>query len=306
MTDYPRSAWVEPGYPITGPAPKQRTTQAVAHWPGGSVNPNTVAYLRQMQRSYVNGRGYSLGYWWYVEQNGDSWQIRGPGEGATFNSAANAGDKVPGNANDYTAPILFGVTEGQWLTPEAIATAVRLWRSIGLTLRPLPHSALDYTACCGDWIRTQIAAGELDLTGPAPAPTPPPTIPPPTIPPPPDPDPSTPRYAMHLVTPRRWYDTRALGATFALPAGVHRIDARYAGLPADATGIAMRVTTVNAQPGYLTVWGEGRRPDTSDLNYGPGTVPHGAYVIAPLVDRGFQLYLSAPTGLIIDATGYLT
>jgi hypothetical protein len=176
VTDYPRTHWQSPSQPVTGPAKKAATTQAVAHWSGSSSIPtDKAAWLRAMQNDYVRNRGYSLGYWWLVCQNGDSYQIRGP----ELNSAANKGDKVAGNANDWTAPILFDVRLNESLTPAAIATARRLWNSVGVYTRPVPHHQLDATQCCGPHLTAQIAAGELDNPPPAalqPEPPPPPSL----------------------------------------------------------------------------------------------------------------------------------
>jgi hypothetical protein len=175
MTDYPRTHWQSPSQPVTGPAKKAATTLAVAHWSGSSNIPtDKAAWLRAMQADWLRRQptGYSLGYWWMVCQNGDSYQIRGP----ELNSAANKGDKVAGNANDWTAPILFDVRPDERLTPAAIATARRLWNSVGVYTRPVPHHELDPTQCCGPHLTAQIAAGELD--NPSPAPPEPQPVPP--------------------------------------------------------------------------------------------------------------------------------
>ena len=159
MTDHPRSAWTEPGYPITGPAPRAATTQSVVHYSGSDNIPgDKFGWLRAMQRDYVDNRNYSLGYWHLVDQEGNSYQIRG----RDFNSAANAGRKVEGNANNWTHPILFANKTDEPLSDAAIATAKRLWAETGITVRPIPHSEMDYTLCCGDVVRAQIAAGLLD------------------------------------------------------------------------------------------------------------------------------------------------
>lgn len=176
MVDYPREAWQKPSRPITGPAPKQKTTLGVCHWDGDDVpNGDPVTYLQKMQDSYVTSRGYSIGYWQYITRNGDAWQIRGPyGNSKVYNSAANKGEKVAGNANDWTYPILFEARFNDFLTDAQMATARRLWAEYGITARPIPHSEIDYTACCGDNIRSQIALGHLDPGGTAPPPQPPP------------------------------------------------------------------------------------------------------------------------------------
>ena len=176
-THHPRTAWEKPARPISGPAPKQTTRQGVCHWDGDDVpNGDPVTYLQNMQDSYISSRGYSVGYWAYVERNGDAWQIRGPhGDSAVYNAAANPGDKVSGNANDWTYPLLFEAQYDDFLTDAQCHTAKTLWAAYGITERPIPHSAIDYTACPGDNIRSQIAAGALDPMAP---PLPPPVTPP--------------------------------------------------------------------------------------------------------------------------------
>ena len=169
---HPRTAWQETGYPITGPAPKQRATTAVLHYSGSDNIPDNIPqWLRSMQRDYTNNRGYSLGYWQLVDQTGNAWQIRGPhGTTPVYNSAANKGDKVSGNANDWTYPILLAVRTNEPASDAAIATCRALWNEWDITTRPIPHSDLDYTSCCGDPVRTQILLGHFDNTQPQPPP----------------------------------------------------------------------------------------------------------------------------------------
>lgn len=175
MTYRGRSEWQTMSNPITGPAPRQTARQGVAHWPGSSSIPtDAAAWLRSMQADWTRNRGFSLGYWALVEQNGDAWQIRGPGPTpGVFNSAANPGRlQSAGNANDWTAPILFAIpTPAGTASPAAIATARALWAQWGITTRPVPHSTLDPTSCCGPGLTAQINAGELDpISTPPPAP----------------------------------------------------------------------------------------------------------------------------------------
>ena len=170
MIHHPRTAWQQNGYQISGPDPKQRAHTAVLHYSGSNNIPtNKAQWLRAMQRDYVDNRGYSLGYWQLVDQDGTAWQIRGPhGNSRVYNSAANKGDKVPGNANDYTYPILLATRTNEHATPAAIATCRALWNNYGITSRPIPHSDLDYTSCCGDPVRAQINLGHFDNTQPPP------------------------------------------------------------------------------------------------------------------------------------------
>ena len=163
---HPRTAWQQTGYTISGPDPKQRAHTAVLHYSGSDNIPtNKAQWLRAMQRDYIDNRGYSLGYWQLVDQDGNAWQIRGPhGNSRVYNSAANKGDKVPGNANDWTYPILLASRTNEPTSDAAIATCRALWNDYGITSRPIPHSDLDHTACCGDPIRAQINLGHFDNT----------------------------------------------------------------------------------------------------------------------------------------------
>lgn len=174
FTHNARTVWQDPANPVTGPAPRQTARTGVAHWPGSSSIPRDIgAWLRSIQADWTRTRGFSLGYWACVDQTGTAWQIRGPGPTpGVFNAAANPGRlQNAGNANDWTAPILFAVTTaGEPASPAAAATARALWASWGITARPVPHSTLDPTACCGPGLVRQINAGDLD-----PTPTPPPT-----------------------------------------------------------------------------------------------------------------------------------
>lgn len=102
-------------------------------------------------------------------------------------------------------------------------------------------------------------------------------------------------------TPRRVVDTRAAGGT---PAG--STITVQTGLPAGTPAAAVQITVADtAGPGFLTAWsGEGKRPETSVLNYRhPGDVD-GNFVIVPLAPNGtFQIYTLARAGIIVDMMG---
>lgn len=172
-TSYLREEWQDPNLPITGPAPKARRTVGVLHYSGSnSIPADKPAWLRSMQADYVNNRGYSLGYGYLVVADGSDYEIRG----ADFNMASNNGDKVAGNANDWTLSILLDVTTTSGATAAAIATCRRIFADAAITARPVPHSFYDYTACCGDTVRAQIDAGLFDPdTAPEPPEPPQPT-----------------------------------------------------------------------------------------------------------------------------------
>lgn len=295
MTDYPRTAWEQAGYPITGPRPKAKTTLAVCHYSASNNIPaDKAGWLRAMQQDYVNNRGYSLGYWGLACQNGDFWQIRGPWPGTTtYNSAANAGKKVDGNANDWTAPILFDVRVDEPLSPAAIATAKRKWAEWGVGGRPIPHSDLDYTSCCGDPVRAQINAGVLDPGGA--------TLPPP-IPVPPQPFPPPPGDDMIVLErPIRLFDSRDWGPN-PVPAGEHEFEVP-AVVPV-AKSVLITVTATQAhRTGYMTVWADGPRPEASCLNFQATNSIANTTAVA-VKNRKFRLFNSADTHIIIDVVGY--
>lgn len=191
-TVHARTSWQDPAKPITGPLCIWSQIRAqIAHYTAddnlidgdpGEHATNLPAYLRQIQASYIASRGYSVGYWWAVDWLGGAWQLRG----WEFKSAANLGRKVGSKANNWTAPILYLVDGSDRLTVEAARTGraigVEIERRAGRPIgRPLPHSAIDPTGCCGDGIRTDITAGLLD-PGIDIRPEPPPPLPSPQLP----------------------------------------------------------------------------------------------------------------------------
>ena len=102
MWDRSRAAWEQSPNTVqahtnSGPVQWGRVDQLVIHYTADKhANPDTAAYLRSMQASYVRSRGYSLGYSVAVDQAGTSWEIRG----TEFQPAANRGH------NDHTWVIL--------------------------------------------------------------------------------------------------------------------------------------------------------------------------------------------------------
>jgi hypothetical protein len=170
MTSYSRESWQDPKNPITGPKPKAKRTVGVVHYSGSNSIPKDYpAWLRSMQNDYTKNRGYSLGYGYMVPGNGDDYEIRG----ADFNMASNNGDKVNGNANDWTLSILLDVTTTSAATPAQIETCKRIFAAAGIYSRPVPHSFYDYTSCCGGTVTNQINQGLFDQGAPPPEPTPP-------------------------------------------------------------------------------------------------------------------------------------
>lgn len=191
LTINPRSSWVPPGPAVTGPNRRQPFQRGVVHWEGVNRDrtPADIAgHIRSMHRSWVNSRGYSLGYGFCVvsdsrhPQDGSCWEVRG----FDLNMASNPGriwqGQPRGNANDWTGSVLLIGPTGVRASARAAATARELFgewhrRAGTQAQRPLAHSQLDSTACCGDAYRADLNAGLFD-------PSASPTVPPPVTPPP--------------------------------------------------------------------------------------------------------------------------
>ncbi len=169
-TVHPRSSWVDPRYPVTGPvAPWSTIDTAAIHYTAadnlidgdpGEHAENLPAYIRAMQKAYVDQRGYSLGYWWAVDWLGGVWQIRG----WEIKSAANAGH------NEHTGPILV-LVDGNDPATDLAARSIRCLIAEGQRLARdtwaiKGHGQLRRetgigtpTACCGIGLQAQIDAG---------------------------------------------------------------------------------------------------------------------------------------------------
>jgi hypothetical protein len=170
---HPREDWQDPAQPVTGPAAKSAGGTWVIHYPGGGsfeprADAEVAAYLRSVQSSYINGRGYSIGYSFGVAQSGSAWQIRGH----DFNPASNPGRKLDaGNFNDRSRSIFVMVGDDNQATPEAVKAINTL-----IATRPgwqvVTHGDVDYTSCCGVGMIGQVRAG---IIGQQITPPPPPT-----------------------------------------------------------------------------------------------------------------------------------
>ena len=89
--------------------------------------------------------------------------------------------------------------------------------------------------------------------------------------------------------------------------GVHRMSIDPALLSGiSPIALALNVTVTDAESaGYATVFGCGERPDTSNLNFSPGSAVANA-AITPVIspdDPGFCVYLSAPAHVLVDLVG---
>lgn len=272
--DEARGSWEQPGYTISEHTTSRavdwsRVDQIVLHYTADkTANLNTAEYLANMQRSYVNGRGYSLGYSVAVDQAGVSWEIRG----TDFIPAANK------NHNGSTWVVLCLVDWQDACNRQMtvkIRELVRFAREqIGRDVPVVGHRDIAATRCPGDGVYTQIKNKVFEPRAPEPGKD----------------------FDMKLVDPPvRVYDSRKQGGRFK--------DGESRKL---ATGfkdaVFVNVTIVNAagEGGFATVWGDGSMPDVSNVNYGHGsTIANSAWV--PVADDGsIQVYCYRSCDVLVD------
>ncbi|MEP4650817.1 MAG: hypothetical protein ABJ314_11575 [Ilumatobacter sp.] len=122
------------------------------------------------------------------------------------------------------------------------------------------------------------------------------------------------------IAPCRLLDTRAaspvgpratpLGAGETYTVTAHGDNGRCTGastIPVDAVALATNVTSVRATAvTFLTFWGEGANPGTSNLNPRPNAAPTPNSVNTPLSTAGtFNIYNDAGTvDVLVDVNGY--
>lgn len=111
--------------------------------------------------------------------------------------------------------------------------------------------------------------------------------------------------------PRRLIDTRDGTGGFRGEIGAGctiRIDATAAGAPADAEALALSVTALAAQRGFLTVFPcSSGQPPTSNVNARPFGTPTPNLAVALVDDAGrICIYSQQRTHLVVDMTGWWT
>lgn len=313
---HPRESWVDPCYPITGPAQNlANVIQPVAHYSAAANTPDgdigefdyqIAPWLRAVNRDYWTNRrtdappkiicgrtlpGYAVGYLFAIDWLGGAWELRG----FDIRAAANA----PTNA--WTAPLIF-ITDGATPASElAWATA----RAIGREFRRrsgradfvnsfVPHKRLPgaATACCGAGITAQIDAGmsDLDLD-----------------------DGGTMGALTALPEPLRAYDSRpgqpvdleytevngGLPRTRMQPGESRKI---IVGL---ATQAMVNITAVGAgQGGYIAVSRTGELPKTSVVNYDAADIVESNSTLVALEGGAFYIHcVGSPADVMVDVTG---
>lgn len=124
FTVHSRYEWETADYPVGGSSLDLRDLEFITiHYNGANedldgdddvyTDADTIDSLRDSQRQYVEGRGYSLGYNSEIAPDGDEWEIRG----YDFSSAANGCSAV--NNPSYTIQVPTS-------TPESDPTAAQV------------------------------------------------------------------------------------------------------------------------------------------------------------------------------------
>jgi hypothetical protein len=116
---------------------------------------------------------------------------------------------------------------------------------------------------------------------------------------------------MFPITPTRLIDTRpgqpaGLTNPFkgVLPAPTTLTLAAPPAVPASATGLFVSATSVDPlEPGFVTVWPSGSRPNASFMNPRSG-VSWGSTFVGLAQNRTFQVHISGGGHLIVDVWGY--
>lgn len=272
--DRARTTWEQPGYTIgehtnSPPVNWSNIDNIVLHYTADKkANPDTAQYLANIQRSYVNGRGYSIGYSVAVDQTGLSWELRG----TDYTPAANKG------FNNVTWVILCLV---DWQDPcnlamiETVRRLVKFARTqIGRDVPVIGHRDLAATQCPGNGIYAQIEEKVFEPVNPEPSP----------------------EYEVKLIDPpNRIYDSRKQGGRFK-DGEARKVSTGKKG----AVFVNVTIVGGSGEGGFATVWGNGAMPDVSNVNYGHGqTIANSAWVpVAP--DGTIQIYCYRSCDVLID------
>jgi len=268
MFDMPREVWEEPGYTVaehtnSRPVNWALVRQVVIHYTADKrANPDTAQYLRNMQRSYVNNRGYSLGYNVAVDQQGLSWEIRG----VDYRPAAN----VEVNNTTYTILALVNWQDAcNGVMVDSIRDIVQWARQqAGRRLEIVGHRDVGSTRCPGDGIYNQITGNVFEPTE---------------------------DLDMRIINPPvRAYDSRKQQGRFK-PGETRKIHVGR------NDAVFVNLTAVDAQGwGFITAWGDGPMPDVSNVNYNVGmTIANSAWV--PVAADGcINVFSHAATDVLVD------
>lgn len=265
--DRSRSSWEASGYTIAAhtnskPLDWRLVRQLVIHYTADRrAMSDTAQYLRNMQKSYVDRRGYSLGYNVAVDQQGVSWEIRG----TDFRPAANI------NVNNTTFTVLCLVDWQDPCNPAMVETVRELvgWAraQTGEQTPVVGHRDVGSTNCPGSGIYNQIVSGVFE----------------------PGED-----VEMRIIDPPiRVYDSRQQDGKFA--AG----ETRKVHVGKNSAVFVNATVVEPAGWGFLTLFGSGPVPDVSNVNYEDATICNSSWVPVG-ADGTITVYTYAGCHVLID------
>jgi hypothetical protein len=223
---------------------------------------DTAQYLRNMQKSYVDRRGYSLGYSVAVDQSGVSWEIRG----TDYIPAANVG------YNDVTWVILALVDWQDECNPAMVGKVrelVSAARAVaGREIPIIGHRDLAATRCPGDGVYNQIVDRVFEPGE---------------------------ELEMRIIDPPiRVYDSRKQHGPFD-SGEVRKVSVGYNG------AVFVNVTVVESKAaGFLTLWADGPIPDVSNVNYSTGQTICNTSWVPVSRDGTIQIYTYAGSHVLVD------
>ena len=292
MTVYiwPQSTWELAVQEVNGPAPKGVPGTWVIHYPGSSssyepmTNTEMTQYLRNMQNSYLNGRGYSIGYSVVVSQSGSAWAGRGL-EGyprvRVMNPASNPGKKLgAGNQNHVTRSIQIAVGNQNEASPKAVETV----NAIIATQPDWPviwHGQIGYTKCAGEGIINQIKSGVIGHQEEG-------------------------EQEMKMIEQYRATDTREWPG-MPLSANEHHTFNTGNRIPMTARWIIATLTVTEPDAsGYVSTAAPGKPlGEVSSLNYAAGqTVANTTYI--PVREREYQIVSAGGSAhVVVDVLGFV-
>lgn len=281
LFDYGRDHWEEPGFRVTPNTDARhvdwgRVDSVVIHYTADKTIPDDIPrYIAAMQRSYVNGRGYSLGYNCAIDKQGNSWEIRG----TDHIPAATQGE------NGHTFAVLMLVDWQDAANPAQVDRVRRVVAKIRehTSVTVTGHRDWGATRCPGDGVYAQLA--QFADTGQ-------------TQPPAQPEQPSvnigySKDYEMKIVSPVRVYDSRHMGVHSKGETRSVRVD--------NVEAAFVNITAVDPQgDGWVTVWaGTSVTPNVSNVNFSKGqTIANTSWV--PVSKGMINIFTSVGCHVLVD------
>jgi|GEM_PF-1480389 len=254
-----------------------------AHYTGNNIDytgKDTAEITRQIQRVFSSSKPFEYNY--VIGQNDDDEIVEFAGK---FQAAHSGGE------NNISFGVLFLLGVGEQVTDRMIDK----WRwlrdvliytgALRADVDQRPHKLMPgaRTACAGVSVDARwpefLPPWQTSISG------------------------SGDNKMITLNKPIRMLDTRDQRAD-PLPSGTWP-QTLPAGIPARAEAVFVTVTATDASSGgFITLWGSGARPNTSNLNYPAGAGAICNTTLTRVVGGKFQMFNVSPCHVILDVVGY--